>query len=562
MRVSPVSFSMVLVAWLSLGAFVQDPQQDPQPKAPDRKTQDPKTGLGPGPGWRGPVRPSGRNEVFATGDGCAMCHSNAKNALAMRTATSEEVSPHKLWQASVMANSFLDPYWRAQVEKEMAADPENAEDVQALCMRCHAPMVHHSRRIAGQGPIAVADAAADPLARDGVSCTVCHQIQAEGLGTEETFAGKPKIQRGRRIFGPYAEPVATPMQNMASYQPVHGAHVQSSALCASCHTLHTEHAGVKFPEQTPYLEWRNSIFQDESGKTEQSRTCQECHMADLGSMRIARNPGGRDFLIPVRDHFRAHSFVGGNAFLLDLLAANKEALGVTADVEALQRNAMASRRLLANETVAMTIGEITRGEGAVQFAVRVENLTGHKFPTGYPSRRAWLHVQVRDGNQVVFDSGGWTADGHLANVADELRQPHYTRVTDPSQVVIWEMVANDEKGEPTMHLTHMATRGKDTRLLPKGWRRDGPHAEDTAPKGIGNDLDFTAGGDTVNFAIPLAKETGPVTVVAWVRYQPIPAHWVDSLRSVDMPACKTFVAMYDAASKTPDVAGVVARSED
>jgi hypothetical protein len=125
-RVSPVSFSMVLVAWLSLGAFVQDPQQDPQPKAPDRKTQDPKTGLGPGPGWRGPVRPSGRNEVFATGDGCAMCHSNAKNALAMRTATSEEVSPHKLWQASVMANSFLDPYWRAQVEKEMAADPEKA----------------------------------------------------------------------------------------------------------------------------------------------------------------------------------------------------------------------------------------------------------------------------------------------------------------------------------------------------------------------------------------------------------------------------------------------------
>jgi hypothetical protein len=170
-------------------------------------------------------------------------------------------------------------------------------------------------------------------------------------------------------------------------------------------------------------------------------------------------------------------------------------------------------------------------------------------------------VQVRDGREVVFDSGGWTEDGHLANVTDELRQPHFTRVTDPSQVVVWELIANDEKGEPTTHLTHMATRGKDTRLLPKGWRRDGPHAEDTAPVGTGSDIDFTAGGDTVNFVIPLAKDTGAVSVVAWVHYQTIPAHWVDSLRSVDMPACKAFVAMYDKANKTPEIAAIAVRSE-
>lgn len=545
-----LSLSMVFVAWLGIGTVLQDPQ-DPAGKP----------GLGAGPGWRGPVRPTGRNEVFATGDGCAMCHSNAEHATAMRTAIGEDVSPHALWQGSVMANAFRDPYWRAQVAKEIAADPQNAEDVQALCLRCHAPMLHHSRRIAGQGAISVREAAKDPLATDGVSCTVCHQIQAEGLGTADTFDGKPKIQRGRRIFGPYTEPASMPMVNMASYLPTHGAHVQTAGLCASCHTLHTGHTGAQFPEQTPYLEWRNSAFSDETGKTADSRTCQECHMADLGSMRIARNPGGRDFLIPIREHYRAHSFVGGNAFLLDLLAANKEELGVTASVAALQQNAKASRRLLANETVALSIGELSRQDGNLQFAVRVENLTGHKFPTGYPARRAWLHVQVRTGSGVVFDSGGWTKAGELANVADELRQPHHTVVTDPSQVVVWELIANDEQGEPTTQLSRMASRGKDTRLLPKGWRREGPHAEDTAPVGIGNDLDFTAGGDTVNFAVPVGKEAGEASVVAWVHYQSIPPHWVAPLRAVDAEECRTFVRMYDAASKTPETVAVAVRSE-
>ncbi|MBX3461793.1 MAG: hypothetical protein KF830_01365 [Planctomycetes bacterium] len=526
--------------------------------------QDPvdKPPLGRGPQWRGPVRPVAQNEAFATGDGCAMCHSAAPRATAMRDPTGADVSPHALWQASVMANSFRDPYWRAQVAKEVAAadDAGAAEDVQALCLRCHAPMLHHSRRLAGQGPIAVAAAAADPLAQDGVSCTVCHQVQPEGLGTEATFAGKVKIDKGRRIFGPYEEPVAGPMRMHTSYEVQHGAHVRTSAMCGSCHTLHTGHTGVRFPEQTPYLEWRNSEFDDERGTTATSRTCQQCHMAELGRTRIARNPGGRDFLIPVREGYRSHAFVGGNAFLLDLLAANREALGVTADASALRRNAIASRRLLAEETVAVSIGELVRRDGALHFAVRVDNLTGHKFPTGYPSRRAWLQVQVRAGD-VVFDSGGWTRDGRLAGVADELRQPHHARVTSPEQVVVWELVAVDEAGAPTTHLSRMHRRHKDTRLLPRGWRADGPHAEDTAPVGIDGDQDFAAGGDVVHFAVPLADAAPPASVVAWVRYQSIPPHWVDPLRAVDADECRSFVAMYDAADKTPDTAGVAARSE-
>ena len=78
---------MILWLWAVAAATVQDPVPSPgapsAPSAPSAasvvQAQDPAP-LGPGPNWRGPVRPTGRNEVFATGDGCAMCHSVAATA--------------------------------------------------------------------------------------------------------------------------------------------------------------------------------------------------------------------------------------------------------------------------------------------------------------------------------------------------------------------------------------------------------------------------------------------------------------------------------------------------
>ena len=523
--------------------------------------QDAGRPLGLGPEWRGPVPPTARNEVFATGDGCAMCHSASLHSTAMRSATGEDVSPHALWRASVMANSFRDPFWRAQVAREVAADPDRAEEVQALCQRCHAPMLSHSRRLAGQGPIDVAHAAGDALAKDGVSCTVCHQIQAAGLGTDATWAGKGRIEKSRQIFGPFADPVAAPMQQFASYRVVHGAHVQTAGLCATCHTLHTEHTGETFPEQVPFLEWQNSVFSDENGRTATSRTCQECHIADLGRTRIARDPDGGEFLIQPRAPYRSHSFVGGNAFLLDLLAANAEDLGVDAPVEALWQNSKASRRLLTEDTVTVSIGELVRRDGTLQFAVRIENLAGHKFPTAFPSRRAWLHVRVQTPRKVLFESGRYSREGHLLDVADELGEPHRQRITSANEVAVYEMIAADVAGQPTTLLTGMRKRMKDNRLLPKGWRADGPHAADTAPVGIGDDADFVAGGDTVQYAVPIAADAPRVTVVVWMQFQTMPAHWIAPLREIDAPECRVFVAMYDAANEQPETVAVAVREE-
>ena len=107
----------------------------------------------------------------------------------------------------------------------------------------------------------------------------------------------------------------------------------------------------------------------------------------------------------------------------------------------------------------------------------------------------------------------------------------------------------------------MSTRGKDNRLLPAGWRPDGPHAEDTQPIGIGDDADFVAGSDSVDVAVPYGMNEPTATVIVWVHYQPIPPHWVEDLRDVDADECRTFVEMYDAADKTPETVGAAVRIE-
>jgi hypothetical protein len=353
------------------------------------------------------------------------------------------------------------------------------------------------------------------------------------------------------------------MQNHAGYTPQLGAHVTSAAHCATCHTLLTRHApgAAEFPEQTPYLEWRNSEFTDEQGRTAASRTCQQCHMPDMGEMKIARNPPGRDFLIPPRP-FRAHAFVGGNAFLLDLLDKHRDELGVTAPSAALQRMAVATRAQLNTKTAVVTVSPLVRADGRLRFEVTIENLTGHKFPTGYPARRAFLHVQIRAGGQLVFECGAPDANGALKGVADELLIPHRQKVESKDDVVVYELTAGDAAGKPTTHLSAMAQRLKDNRILPKGWRRDGPHADATAPAGIGDDPDFQGGSDTVHFDVPLPEGT-PIglRVLVWLHYQPIPPAWVADLRAVDAPEAKAFVRMYDGADKTPETITIGQRFE-
>lgn len=496
-----------------------------------------------------------RDPAFAAGALCARCHSASPGASALRSATGDDISPHGLWKATLMANSLRDPYFRAQFARELEAAPAAAGELGGLCLRCHAPMVHHQARLDGSALPPIAEVAADPLGLDGVSCTLCHQARAEKLGTDESFAGRLEIRADSAIYGPYPEPFAGPMRMQTGFTPQQGAHVQTSALCGACHTLSTQHAAgaTPFLEQSPYLEWRNSVFSDEQGASAESRTCQQCHMPDEGTTRIARMPGGGDFNIALRPNVRAHSFVGGNAFVLELLDRHRGELGVEASSESLVRAAAATRRNLAQETASVEVLRAERAGSKLRFDVRVANRTGHKFPAGYPSRRAWLEVEARSGGRTFFHSGGADERGRIAGVPDERALPHFDRVRDPAEVVVYELRALDPQGKRTTQLSRMASVGKDNRLLPRGWRADGPHAQDTRPVGTEGDADFAGGEDLVHFEIALPPEaSGRIVIYADLWYQTIPPGWADDLRGLAAPEARAFLRMYDAAPPAPE----------
>ena len=472
----------------------------------------------------------------------------------MRSRTGDDVSPHGLWQATMMANAHKDPFWRASVERETAAAPAQAKEIEADCLRCHSPMAHHTALLGGQEPPTMAASMKDPLALDGVSCTVCHKVEAGNLAEEASFGGHPVIGRDRAIYGPFKDPASGPMQMHSGYEPQQGLQIRSSALCGSCHTSRSPHAGegAAFREQATYLEWRNSEYSTESGDGSLATSCQGCHMADMGEVRIARNPPGRDFLIEPRP-FRAHAFVGGNAFMLDMLGKRREALGIATGEAAFQRMAQATRQQLVERTAQVVVSTPRRENGTLSFDVVVKNLGGHKLPTGYPARRMWLEVQVRAGNELVFHGGDTDKQGRIVGLGDELDEPHRELVTAPHEVPIYELVSSGADGKPTTTLGAMRTKTKDTRLLPLGWTADGPHAADTAPVGVAGDANFVGGSDTVSYRVPIGAEAkGRVRVLAYLRYQPVPPAWVDSLRQLDSSAAKQFVGWYDEADPSPE----------
>ena len=136
-----------------------------------------------------------RTKRFATAVGCQTCHSNADASGAMRDNQGRGIAPHDLWRSSMMANAARDPFFRA-----VFAAQKGATDA---CMGCHAPMAAYESKT----PLGLKhldeefeeeDADVAAMARDGASCTFCHQIQP---------GGKPnagfKIGEDREIFGPF-----------------------------------------------------------------------------------------------------------------------------------------------------------------------------------------------------------------------------------------------------------------------------------------------------------------------------------------------------------------------
>ncbi|TWU36486.1 hypothetical protein Q31b_47670 [Novipirellula aureliae] len=139
----------------------------------------------------------------------------------MRDAKRRPVAPYDLWQPSMMANSSRDPFWRAVLSAEVAATASMKGAIEEKCTRCHTPTVAPTPK-SPDGEVLAYLTNQDQrsqLGVDGVSCTVCHQIADQNLGTDASFTGRFEINQERKIFGPHADPFTMPMQHFVGYTP-------------------------------------------------------------------------------------------------------------------------------------------------------------------------------------------------------------------------------------------------------------------------------------------------------------------------------------------------------
>ncbi len=506
------------------------------------------------------------------------------------------LSPYTEWRASMMGLAGRDPIFHAQLESEKTLYPEKAEFLDNTCYRCHGVMgqrqlqedrnqpFKHSMVYAGPDD---ADAKYGALSRDGVSCTTCHRISKEGLGKPETFTGLFKVDPPDAINGPYEEVATWSMKQALNVTPRYGEQIKSSNLCGSCHTVVlpvfdsrgqqvADRSGKpkEFHEQTTYPEWLNSIYQNERQPVNPltARTCQDCHMPKtfMGRKLIFRianiednnypHTEGRapdkEITLRVRDEYSRHTMAGINEFALMMFQQFPNILGIRTNDYMFSKGSLglltslsASDELARKETAKIEVTELRRTADSLEASVRIENLAGHSLPSGVAFRRAFIAFEVLDEKgEVVWASGRTNSVGAiLKGTTDEVLgteffrdasgkqvfQPHHSVITDESQVQIYEELMADRKGTITTSFVGGDHALKNNRLLPKGWRRDGPFAEVTGPHGDAeNDPEYihksgSTGSDRITYRIPLNDKTrGAVAVMAVLYYQSIPPYYL------------------------------------
>ena len=208
---------------------------------------------------------------------------------------------------------------------------------------------------------------------------------------------------------------------------------------------------------------------------------------------------------------------------------------------------------LQSRTAQISIDRVNAGAGRLQAEISVQNLSGHKFPTAYPSRRAWLHVTVKDrDNRVVFESGALNPNGSIEgndNDADPTRfEPHYTEIGNGDDVQIYEDIMVGANNMVTTGLLTAVRFIKDNRLLPKGFNKRTVDQEIAPQGGAADDEDFTGGGDKIRYSVPLGNAQGPYQVEAEFWFQPISYRWATNLNRYDAMEPQRFTRYYNAMS--------------
>lgn len=205
------------------------------------------------------------------------------------------------------------------------------EEVAKDCLKCHAPKAHMTGDFEPDSPSML----------EGVSCWFCHSISSINHGNIDTYYN---LDTSGVIFGPYE--AGGEAGHDVKYSPL----FLKSELCAGCHN-YVNDFGVGILET--FDEWKASPYPG------QEVYCQNCHMPIMPELSIADDVENTNYYVT------AHEFKGGHSHINLAYAAHLET-------------------------------SIKRENRRLDIEVRITNAeSGHKLPTGIPSRKLVLEVTMR-----------------------------------------------------------------------------------------------------------------------------------------------------------------------
>jgi len=616
--------------------------------------------------------PAQNQQPFVTSNQCMSCHAGLLEPFgpAMFVPTEGEasygapgvhLSPYGEWRWTPMGLAGRDPIFFAQVESEIelirsdfADDPTEAhrhiDNLVETCLTCHGAMGKHQYRL-DYGPAAAAfgldhvlrpstvtemtgkkDPQYGALARDGISCTICHQMQPREQPADDhrhyleffletSITGNIHVGNPNELHGPFADKEISPysMQHALGFKPKHNPYIKSSQMCGTCHVVNLpifdkplkpgEEANELIAaeqnplfkqyhhhvEQATYLEWLNSEFENEfNPENPQAKTCQDCHMSkdyhnddlqlhlDKIETRIAAIQDDtypdaenlaeqKELLVRLRkEGYARHNFRGLNVFLLEMFNQFDDVLGVRkfdfmtgsqADIP----HALADFKRQANNDVAdLKIKSVVNASNELLATVTVQNKVGHRFPSGVGFRRAFLEFLVieqpteSDGESRLIWSSGRTNELGVLIDADgkplvseffgadpegkgQVSQRHHGVIDSPDQVQIYETLLHSDKHRYTTSFIHGSEVVKDNRLLPRGWKAEGPgpglrgeflQATHPGPVAQGDPRYHDGSGSdelTYRVLLPEGVDRERLQVKVTLYYQAIPPYFLQSL---------------------------------
>ncbi len=499
--------------------------------------------------------PLGFNGLFAGSGECIQCHGFDTAGIASVNVLGEDINLFDDWRASMMANSAKDPFWRAKVSHEVLLYPQHQQVIETKCTSCHAPLGHFAAMHNGQEYYSMLEMKGDSIAEDGVSCLACHQQSEMDLGNLNS--GNLNFDTTKVAYGPFTSPLESPMVMESDYLPVYSEHISDAGVCASCHTLITEtidyngdFTGNKFVEQATYHEWLNSSYEVED------ISCQTCHLEAMTKGQVILAAG---YDTEPRSPFYLHKLSGANIFMLQIFRDNIEELNLTATEEQFEDAILATEEMLFNKSISLNLDFLDRTADTAFFEMNIANLAGHKFPSGYPSRRVFVEfVVTNEIGDTVFISGKTDEDfevvGHDLNY-----EPHYDVIRSEEEVQIYEMVMADVNDEVTTVLVRGEYALKDNRIPPTGFTSTHSTYDTVKISGLANlDANFNkdsgtegTGADKIYFHIPLEEEYGMLEATARVYYQTAPPKWMRELFEEQSEEIDKFRTLFEAADRRP-----------